>query len=43
MKFETTGFECEGCPNICEIVEIRKNDELIARWGSRCGKWDLTD
>ncbi len=43
MKFSTTGFECDGCPNICEIVEIRKNDQLIARWGSRCGKWDLID
>ena len=43
MKFETTGFECDGCPNICEIVEIRKNDELIARWGSRCGKWDIAE
>ncbi len=43
MKFKTTGFECEGCPNICEIVEIQKNDQLIARWGSRCGKWDVSD
>ncbi|MHA1186050.1 MAG: acyl-CoA dehydratase activase [Candidatus Heimdallarchaeota archaeon] len=43
MKFQTTGFECEGCPNVCEIVEIKKNDELVARWGSRCGKWDITD
>ncbi|NPD88987.1 MAG: 2-hydroxyglutaryl-CoA dehydratase [Asgard group archaeon] len=43
MKFNTTGFECDGCPNICEIVEIRKNEELIARWGSRCGKWDVAD
>ncbi|MHA1585568.1 MAG: acyl-CoA dehydratase activase [Promethearchaeota archaeon] len=40
MIFETTGFECSGCPNVCEIVEIRKNNELIARWGSKCGKWD---
>jgi hypothetical protein len=43
MEFKTTGFECDGCPNICEIVEIHKNDQLVARWGSRCGKWDLTD
>ena len=43
MNFETTGFECDGCSNICEIVEIRKNDKLIARWGSRCGKWDISD
>jgi hypothetical protein len=40
MKFKTSGFECDGCSNICEIVEIRKNEELIARWGSKCGKWD---
>jgi len=41
MKFQTSGFECDGCPNVCEIVEIKKNDVLVARWGSRCGKWDL--
>ncbi len=40
MTFKTSGFECDGCPNICEIVEIRKNGELLARWGSKCGKWD---
>ena len=43
MNFETSGFECDGCSNICEIVEIKKNGDLIARWGSRCGKWDLID
>ncbi len=43
MNFETSGFECDGCSNICEIVEIKKNGNLIARWGSRCGKWDLAD
>ncbi|HUU79223.1 MAG TPA: acyl-CoA dehydratase activase [candidate division Zixibacteria bacterium] len=43
MNFKTSGFECDGCPNICEIVEIKKNGGLIARWGSRCGKWDIGD
>ncbi len=43
MNFKTSGFECDGCSNICEIVEIKKNGDLIARWGSRCGKWDLID
>lgn len=42
IEFKTTGFECEGCPNICEIVEIHKNENLLARWGSRCGKWDVS-
>ncbi len=40
MKFTTSGFECKDCPNVCEIIEIFKSDTLIARWGSKCGKWD---
>ncbi len=40
MVFHSKGFECKDCPNQCEVVEIRQNDTLIARWGSRCGKWD---
>ncbi|MHA1111923.1 MAG: acyl-CoA dehydratase activase [Promethearchaeota archaeon] len=40
MTFESKGFECKGCPNQCEVVEIKQNGNLIARWGSRCGKWD---
>jgi predicted CoA-substrate-specific enzyme activase len=34
-------FECDGCSNCCEILEIFDGDELVSRWGSRCGKWDL--
>ncbi len=40
MTFQSKGFECKDCPNQCEVVEIRQNDKLIARWGSRCGKWE---
>jgi hypothetical protein len=43
MKFKTTGFECDGCSNVCEIVEIYRNGQLIEKWGSRCGKWDVTN
>ncbi|MDF2873437.1 MAG: putative CoA-substrate-specific enzyme activase [Sporomusa sp.] len=32
-------FECDGCPNMCEVVEISVNNQLAARWGDRCGKW----
>jgi predicted CoA-substrate-specific enzyme activase len=42
-NFETSGFECDGCPNVCEIVEIKRNGDIIARWGSRCGKWDIVE
>ena len=40
LIFESKGFECKDCPNHCEVVEIKENNNLIARWGSRCGKWD---
>jgi len=40
MTFHSKGFECKDCPNQCEVVEIRQNNKLIARWGSRCGKWE---
>lgn len=39
FTFRPTSFECKGCPNLCEIIQIFENDALIARWGDRCGKW----
>ena len=32
-------FECDGCPNICEVIELKMNDQITAMWGDRCGKW----
>ena len=40
LSYTTLAFECKGCSNHCEIVGIKVNDETVARWGSRCGKWD---
>ena len=34
-----TSFQCEGCPNHCEVIEARINNKVVARWGDRCGKW----
>jgi len=42
IAHSTEGFECDGCPNRCEIVELRVQGEVMARWGSRCGKWEST-
>jgi hypothetical protein len=39
MDFCSSGFECDCCPNSCEVVEIREEGRIIARWGDRCGKW----
>jgi sugar (pentulose or hexulose) kinase len=39
--FVTTSFECKGCSNHCEVVQFYENRELVARWGDRCGKWEV--
>jgi len=45
QEFNTSTFECGDCPNNCEIVQVKMpdddEDEVIARWGSRCGKWEV--
>ena len=43
IEFKTSTFYCGDCPNNCEIVEVsmpEQDNKIIARWGSRCGKWD---
>lgn len=39
MAYQTTSFECKGCPNACEVVQFFQENELLARWGDRCGTW----
>ena len=39
-SFVSRGFECADCPNNCEIVEALRAGKVIARQGSRCGKWN---
>lgn len=41
IKFITTSFECKGCSNSCEVVQFYQDEELLARWGDRCGKWEM--
>ena len=38
-NYEARSFECKGCSNLCEVINITMNGEMIARWGDRCGKW----
>lgn len=38
VKFITRAFECNKCPNSCEILRIYKNDSQVDAWGSMCGK-----
>lgn len=39
LNFRQSGFECQDCPNSCEIIQIKQDSVIIARWGDRCGKW----
>ncbi len=39
VHFESRVFECDGCPNRCEVVETLKEKMVIDRYGDRCGKW----
>lgn len=41
QDFTARTFECNGCPNCCEIVEFKAGRTILARWGDRCGKWTL--
>jgi len=41
FNYRAGGFECKLCSNNCEIVQIFKDDKIIARWGGRCGRWDI--
>jgi predicted CoA-substrate-specific enzyme activase len=43
LDYTADSFECEGCPNHCEVVNIRMEGKVIARWGDRCNKWKLID
>lgn len=41
FTYDTESFFCDGCSNNCEVAEIRQGGETLARWGSRCGKWEV--
>jgi predicted CoA-substrate-specific enzyme activase len=41
FEYKTSSFRCTGCANTCEVIRVEVADELLARWGGRCGKWDV--
>ena len=40
IKYRTSSFECEACPNQCEIAQLSLNGQVLARWGGRCDLWE---
>jgi predicted CoA-substrate-specific enzyme activase len=43
QNFTADSFECQGCPNHCEVVNIKMEGKTVARWGDRCNKWKNID
>lgn len=41
FDFDTKSFECSDCSNECEVIQVYMNGEMVARWGGRCGKWEM--
>ena len=39
FEYKPLSMECMGCANLCEIVEMQMNGDVIGRWGDKCGKW----
>lgn len=39
-EFHSSSHECKGCPNLCEVVSIKRDREVLAYWGDRCKKWE---
>ncbi len=37
--YSVKGFECGGCSNLCEVLEIKEDNKTLARYGDKCGKW----
>ncbi len=35
-NFKTTSIYCGKCPNNCEIICVKKDNELLDAWGNRC-------
>jgi predicted CoA-substrate-specific enzyme activase len=37
-NFSTRSFECDGCGNTCDVMELIAEGEVVACWGDTCGK-----
>lgn len=40
-EIQARGFECDKCANRCEVVQLYLDGKVVARWGGRCGRWEL--
>ena len=38
----TRSFECDGCGNTCDVMELVAEGEAVACWGDTCGRYSDT-
>lgn len=38
-NYNAINFNCEGCSNECEIIKLDENNNALAYFGDRCGKY----
>lgn len=38
-EYAAKSFECDGCSNGCEVIEILSGGNVTACWGDKCGRW----
>ncbi|MFC2002615.1 acyl-CoA dehydratase activase [Chloroflexota bacterium] len=43
VEYHTSSFECQSCPNLCEIAQLSLNGQVLARWGGRCDLWERSE
>lgn len=41
VRYTTSAFECKACPNLCEVIQVKMERKVVARWGARCNRWDV--
>lgn len=39
IDFTPSSFECTGCSNLCEVIKVEVNGEVVAMLGDKCGRW----
>lgn len=40
-EYSTETRQCTGCANQCELVVFSAEEQELAKWGGRCGKWSI--
>jgi hypothetical protein len=39
-SYRSLSFECEACPDRCEVAQLFQGDRVVAHWGGHCDLWE---